>query len=229
MNLLPKWPIKVEVIEERQGGEYTWFTKAREVSIKPSNTVEYQIQGFRNKMRAPKYKHLSRVKNGDFMRIFVPAEGDAYILEVTQKTVPVQEIEEYEEDGVKKQRIITVERELRPVFDEGDREWQDHQLKKTHEDWQIKSFLDKWLVFIMVVVVALIFIVGTYLNTEGQVKIAASAAGVAGSNERTAASIAGIDERWGRLIDRIDKLLLKYGIDEASLNLTNITIDRPPA
>lgn len=209
-NPFAKWPISVEVIEDRVGGEYTWFSKAKEYYIKPGNTVEYEIQGFKNRIKTPKYKYLSRTKKGDFMRVFVPAEGEAFIMELKKQ------------DGDVK---------LMPVYGEGDKEWQDFQTKKSHEDWTKKSFADKWLVFIMVIVVATIFIIGTYMNTDGQVKIAQTGAGIADSNKQVAQSIAGIDERWGKIIDRIDLLLTRYGIDENALNLTlkNETIARPPA
>ena len=217
-----KFNINVEVIEDRRGGEYTWFTKAGEVFTKPSNTLEYQIRGFKNKLRAPPYRHLSRTKRGDFMRIYVPAEGDAYIMEVKKKTVEMIETTTEIVDGQEVEKNTVIEAELRPVYREGDKEWQDFQMKKSHEDWTKKSFADKWLVFIMVIVVATIFIIGTYLNTQGQQAIASSAAGVAAANTETAKAIAKTDERWGLLIERIDRLLLKYGITAESLNLTLI-------
>ena len=85
------------------------------------------------------------------------------------------------------------------------------------------------MMFIVVIVLATIMVIGVYLNTDGQVKIAQAAQGVASSNTQTAEAISHMDERWGLLIQRLDKLLDKYGITAASLNLTNITVTAPPA
>jgi len=188
----PKWTATAEVIEDRQGGEYTWFTKAREIFVRPGNVMEYEVKGFKNKIKAPKYKHMSRTKKGDFLRIYVPSEGEAFIMRLDKGA-----------DG---------DATLTPVYGEGDKEWQDHQIKKSHEDWTKKSFADKWLVFMMVIVVATIFIIGTYLNTEGQVKIAQASQGTASQVASMGGSLQQIDARWSKLIDRIDVLLQKNGI-----------------
>ena len=92
----PRFKTKVEVIEDRGGGEYTWFTIAREVYSSPANSLEYQVKGIKNKLRAPSFKYLSRHKGGDFFRIYSPKEGEYYIMEVKKKTVLSDQITEEE-------------------------------------------------------------------------------------------------------------------------------------
>lgn len=202
----------VEVIEHRErGADYTWFTAARERAEKPANIQYYEIQGIKHKIQAPKYRHLSRTKKGDLLRIFSPAEGEYRILET--------KITKSGEDKLANPKF-------EPLFREGDREFEDAEIRRSHEEWTKKSMADKWLVFIMVLITAMIFVIGTFLTVDGLKKVADSSASMSGNLEKVSENIANTDIRWGKLVDRIDLLLEKHGIGE---DVDNTTLLRPPA
>ena len=195
----------VEVIEERHGsGEYTWFTMGREVWEKPANTKYYEIQGIKHRIKAPDYRHIARTRKGDLIRIYSPADGEYRIMEL------------------KKTDKAAV---LEPLFAAGDRDYEDTQIKKSHEDYTKKSWQDKYLLFIMIMVTALIFIIGQFLTLGSLQKVSELAAASSASYERGAGAFAEMTGRWDKLIGRLDLLLEKYGIDNGTLNGT---ITPPP-
>jgi polyhydroxyalkanoate synthesis regulator phasin len=241
-----KWPIMVEITEERQGGAYqVVYTQGRRVFLKPANISTYQVKGVQKDIIAPEYRHLVPIVGGKvLLRLYSPNPDEFFVMAVDDDEIKVREpIYKEIENKIKigpvevktvKNKIITGYKEvvkkgkvLRPVVDEESKAWTDWQIEKSHEDWTKKGFLDKYAIFLMLIVCGIIMTAGMKFQADGQIKVAQAtqALGELVANSQ-ATQVKYIDAEF-KLMERIDKMLDKYGIPKASAN-TTITQTEPP-
>jgi len=236
MEILPKYPIIIELIELREGSEETFFHKARRLYRKPDNTSEYDIKGINRRIPAPNYKHLVNTPKGKLLRLFSPSPDEYYVVpfrkpeektlaELIRKDTEGKPLETNEEAATRLLMEGRTPAELVPRFEEDMKSWLAFQVDKSHQDWTKKSFSDKWIAFIMLFIIAILMIANTKISTDATKEAAESAAAAAGSFASIQDKQILIEEKFAMVIDRINILLDQKGVPGAS---GSTVIIRPP-
>jgi hypothetical protein len=234
-----KFPIMVEILEERQSGtRKVWFSKARRVYRKPDNVSFYKVKDIPQEIPAPALRHLEPMDKGELLRLYSPSP-DQYFVMTTEEWETIQaRIKEVEEEIPKKLGPISIgtkkikkpilqdaepikSRKLKVIIDNEMLNWANWQMQKSHEDWKKPTFFDKWLPFIMLIVVGIIFIIGTKFMSDGMMKAAASADSAAAHFENQAALWNKAIEMEIKLYDRLDLFFDKYNITKPADVITN--------
>ncbi len=239
MEILPKYPIIIELIELREAGEETFFLKGRRMFQKPDNTSYYEIKGVRRRIPAPSYKHLVNTPKGKLLRLYSPTPDEYYIVPLRKpETRSLEELMikdkttgkslETKEQAAK--RLILAGRtpaELVPMFEEDMKNWLSFQMEKSHQDWTKRSFSDKWIAFIMLFIIAILMIAMTKISTDASVEAAQSAAAAASAFVTIQDKQIEIEEKFIQVIDRIDILLDQEGIPGATAGGDTVIIQPP--
>lgn len=238
MEILPKYPIIIELIELREGSEETIFLKARRIYRKPDNTSEYDIKGVNRRIPAPNYKHLVNTPKGKLLRLYSPSPDEYYVVpfrkpeektlaELIRKDADGKPLETNEEAAIRLMAEGRTPAELVPRFEEDMKSWLAFQVDKSHQDWTKKSFSDKWIAFIMLFIIAILMIANTKISTDASKEAAASAAAAAGSFVAIQDKQIIIEEKFMTVVDRINVLLDKMGVPNS--DGSNTVIIQPPA
>ena len=151
------WPIQVRLFQERDDG-HSVYSETLGRRITKDGKEWYQIKGVKDKIKPPEYTKIKHSKGRNYLFLY-SNDGTSFV-------------------------PMTISKSELKVIDQDMKFWYSEQLRRAYEEFASKSSLEKYLPYLLIGMMMVIFAIVVVIMMQGVADVTSSIGGVSYSNRQ---------------------------------------------